>query len=178
MLRPAVYEGGSDAPCSCTTNSLKRGPEKSTRFSCAAMFESGDGVIGFQKVLFADFPQALRPDRRQIDRGHQGAQRLVRADVRRRLFPADVLFAGGKRQHKARRFLNCPFPCRPDGRASGARTSREWREIQHEVRRNSAERPATGLRPRQCAVRVSASCRRLQDSERQRSQTLTMTSAP
>src|SRR5437867_726740 len=58
-------------------------------------------VVGLRRRQLADFHQPPAPERRQIDRRHQRAQRDVAADVRRRLGAADVLLARLQGQNEA-----------------------------------------------------------------------------
>ena len=54
----------------------------------------------------------MRPDRGEIDRGGEGEERLVRADVARRLVAANVLFPGPHRHDE--RALAIEVGCHPD----------------------------------------------------------------
>ena len=58
-------------------------------------------VARFLQAEVGRFAQPLRTEQRQIDRRPQGEQALVRADVARGLFAADVLLAGLQREHEA-----------------------------------------------------------------------------
>ena len=58
-------------------------------------------VVRLPNILLTSFPETARPKRGQVDRGHQGAQRLVGADVGCGSFPADVLFAGRQGQNES-----------------------------------------------------------------------------
>ncbi len=56
----------------------------------------GEGLLeagGTSRALGGDVTQAVRADRCQVDRGGQGEERLVRADVAGRLVAPDVLLA-------------------------------------------------------------------------------------
>ena len=64
------------------------------------LLNPGDCIIRFQNILFADFPKTFRPYRGEINCCHQRAERLIRTDIRCRLFTPDVLFARGQREHK------------------------------------------------------------------------------
>ena len=59
------------------------------------------GVAGLLQAEVGRFAQALRAEQREVDRRSQGEQALVRADVARGLFAADVLLAGLQREHEA-----------------------------------------------------------------------------
>jgi len=64
--------------------------ERSTR----DLRETLGRVVGLRRRELADLDQASPPERRQIDRRHERAQRHVGAYVRGRLGAADVLLAG------------------------------------------------------------------------------------
>src|SRR5262249_50388461 len=59
-----------------------------------------NGISDLCKIMLRKFFQADFAINRHEDVGHQGDKRLVCADVRSRLFTANVLLASGKRQHK------------------------------------------------------------------------------
>ena len=58
-------------------------------------------VVGLGQVVQCQLAHAFFAVNREVDGGHQRDQCLVGADVGGSLLPADVLFAGGKREHKA-----------------------------------------------------------------------------
>ena len=62
----------------------------------------GDAVSGVMRLVITQaghLAQALLAQQAHIDRGGQGQETLVGADVRGGLFAADVLFAGGEGQY-------------------------------------------------------------------------------
>ena len=61
------------------------------------------GITGLLQAQIGHVAHAGRTHQRKIDRRAQGVQTLVRADVARGLFAADVLLAGLKRQHPTAR---------------------------------------------------------------------------
>src|ERR1019366_2690432 len=72
----------------------------------------GDGTYAFDLHEFAkeivrtlgaacgDLTQSLRAEPSELNGRRHGHQRLIRADVRRRLFSADVLLSGAQRRHE------------------------------------------------------------------------------
>ena len=79
-----------------TTNSLKNGPLKS-------QLQLAGQIMRLGQVLLRQFAQAFLAVDRHEDRRHQGDQRLIGADVGRRLLAADVLLA--RRQRQAERAI-------------------------------------------------------------------------
>jgi len=57
--------------------------------------------MGLATTQLGNLPHALRPHEGQIDGGSQSQQSLVRANVARRLFPANMLLAGLNRERVA-----------------------------------------------------------------------------
>ena len=81
--------------------------------------------------------QAFLAQQRQMDGEGQGAEAGIGADIAGGLFAADMLLAGGKRQHIAAPAFQHPPSRRSGGPASGAGIFRGWRTGRHRVRRNS-----------------------------------------
>ena len=58
-------------------------------------------VARFLQAEVGGFAQALRAEEGEVDRGAEGEEALVGADVARGLFAADVLLAGLQREDEA-----------------------------------------------------------------------------
>lgn len=58
------------------------------------------GVVGLLEIELRQLLKTAFAHQRQVNRGRQGAQGLVRADVGGRSLPADVLFPGLEREHE------------------------------------------------------------------------------
>ena len=95
-------------------------------------------------ALGGDVAQPVRPDRREVDARREGEQRLVRADVARRLVAADVLLARAQRHHEGALAADVGrHPDEPAGDLADERVGRgEDAEVRAAVLRRDAERLA------------------------------------
>ena len=125
-----------------TANSLRYGPgcSRSTPIAGERRLQLGrtGGAAG------GDVAQAVRPDRREVDRGGQGQQGLVRADVAGGLVAADVLLARAKRHDEGALAVEVRgHPDEPAGDLADERVGRgEDPEVRPAVLRRDAERLA------------------------------------
>ena len=71
------------------------------QFEAVVFAELLGGVSRLLQAEVGGFFQALRAEQGEVDRGAEGEQALVRADVARGLFAADVLLAGLQREDEA-----------------------------------------------------------------------------
>ena len=76
------------------------GPENARR-TPGIFSEFGASESRLGQVLHGHFAQALLAEQGQVNRGGQREERFVGADVRSGFLAADVLLAGGERQHEA-----------------------------------------------------------------------------
>ena len=86
------------APGTRTTSSLRYGASWSR--GCSGCREGGDQLRGARRAGGRHVAQPVRADRGQVDGRREREQRLVGADVGRRLLAADVLLAGPHRHHE------------------------------------------------------------------------------
>src|SRR5262245_65021262 len=78
--------------------------ERRTREREAAPPARGQRLLGVLRprvIEPGDRSEAAAPEQREVDRRREGAEPLVRADVRRGLAPADVLLARRERQYES-----------------------------------------------------------------------------
>ena len=125
------------------TNSWKRGASAKSSFAPDCV-QRCDGILRLGQVVQREFANAFLAVDGHEDRRHQRDERLVGADVRGRLFTADVLLARREREDEAARAVACRWSRRPGGRASGAVFF--FRRDDAAVRTAVAERDAEGLR--------------------------------
>ena len=146
-----------------STNSLKTRPEKARR--TPGIFSSSASELRLREILQGHLAQTFLAEQAEVNRGHERVQGFVRADVRCGLLAADVLFAGGERQHEttaagsvgglasepARHLADKLFACRDDAheRSAVARRDTEGLTFEgHDVgfggRANDAERNSFG----------------------------------
>ena len=94
-----AFVGGLKAVGNSTTNSLKVGLSKG--MANPAFSSSAFEILGLVMVETGQFPYPRAPHRGHIHGCRQGTKAVVGADVGRGFFPTDMLFPGGKGQHKA-----------------------------------------------------------------------------
>ncbi len=148
--RARARSAGSRKPI---TNSLNVGAEKGRR-------EAHGGphprlrVLRLGEVQLGELAQPTAPEQREVDRRHEQAQALVRADVRRRPLAADVLLARRERQHEAAPSLGVHGLA---GEASGqlphVRGARR-QEAHVRARRSSSARRSSAPRRTRCRRRA------------------------
>ena len=139
-----------------TANSLKNGAAKSALHS-RNLLQLAQRELRLRQILLRHLPHPFFPQQRQMHRRRQRAQRLIRADIRSRLLPADVLFPRRQASAQTRGARSGPSSAPPSRPASAAQISPAKRSRRQTARHNSAPIQSSALPSPQCPLRRAAS---------------------